>query len=299
MYNVDHNKTKHQVNSNNMMEKNMQNITMMNNNRRRRRSKSTISSSRKQQVQKSALSMGRALVLLHLASSATAFSSGGNAGNSITPLTTTRQQQHHSALQYRNGADEYFASAIPTAPSSSYMGASSSSPTLKPTMEVTKEEQDMDEYLDYLQNRYTRLMYHHPNNKQRRRRSSPITRSFDVMTTIFARLVPSTIVSSTVDYDTSLLLQEEEEEEEQCHPLKILGVSELASQRLRERLHVATVSSNSANTTRRRNVVLFAQLKQILTNRIVSSSIRRIMINKKAGEFSVLAMLLFWVRPLF
>ena len=266
----------------------MQNITTRNN-CRRRRSKSSPISGRKQQPQQS--SMGKALVLLHLASSATAFSSGGC--NSITPLTTTRQPQH-TVLQYRNGADEYF--AIPT-PSSSMGVSPPSTPTLKPTTEVIKEEQDMDEYLDYLQNRYTR-MHHHPNNKRRRR--SP-TRSIVMMTTIFARLVPPI---STAD-DTSSSFQEEEE---QCHPLKVLGVSELASQRLRERLHV--VSSSNTINSRRRSVV-FVQLKQ-MTNRIISSIriltnyffslniIPELLVNKAGREFSVasLAMLLL-VRPLF
>ena len=266
----------------------MQNITTMNN-CRRSRSKSSPISGRKQQPQPatamlSASSMGKALVLLHLASSATAFSPG-TAGNSITPSTTTRQQQH-TVLQYRNGADEYF--AIPTP--SSYMGVSSSSstPTLKPTTEIIKEEQDMDEYLDYLQNRYTRMHHHHPN---KRRRRHPPSRSIVMMTTIFARLVPPTISSSTA-YDTSSSFQEEEEEEEQCHPLKVLGVSELASQR------------HPINT--RRRSVAFVQLKQ-MTNTIISS-IRmmtnffslNVLVNKAGREFLVassLAMLLL-VRPL-
>lgn len=266
----------------------MQNITTMNN-CRRSRSKSSPISGRKQQPQPatamlSASSMGKALVLLHLASSATAFSPG-TAGNSITPSTTTRQQQH-TVLQYRNGADEYF--AIPTP--SSYMGVSSSSstPTLKPTTEIIKEEQDMDEYLDYLQNRYTRMHHHHPN---KRRRRHPPSRSIVMMTTIFARLVPPTISSSTAEDDTSSSFQEEEEEE-QCHPLKVLGVSELASQR------------HPINT--RRRSVAFVQLKQ-MTNTIISS-IRmmtnffslNVLVNKAGREFLVassLAMLLL-VRPL-
>lgn len=276
----------------------MQNITTMNN-CRRSRSKSSPISGRKQQPQPatalSASSMGKALVLLHLASSATAFSPG-TAGNSITPSTTIRQPQH-TVLQYRNGADEYF--AIPTP--SSYMGVSSSSstPTLKPTTEIIKEEQDMDEYLDYLQNRYTRMHHHHPN---KRRRRHPPSRSIVMMTTIFARLVPPTISSSTAEDDTSSSFQEEEEE--QCHPLKVLGVSELASQRLRERLQV--VSSSNAINTRRRRSVAFVQLKQ-MTNRILSS-IRmmtnffslNVLVNKAGREFLVassLAMLLL-VRPL-
>lgn len=112
---------------------------------------------------------------------------------------------------------------------------------------------------------------------------------------IFARLVPPTISSSTTEDNTSSSFQEEEE---QCHPLKVLGVSELASQR-------------HPINTRRRSVV-FVQLRQ-MTNRIISSIrmltnffslniIPELLVNKAGREFLVaassLAMLLL-VRPLF
>ena len=198
---------------------------------------------RKQQQAISASTMGRALLLLSIATTST------NAFTSCSPsaiTTTTINQQSNSALQYRYGNDDnqpidmkqfnnINSATIHRRRRSHHMSSSRrpsttpspSPPTQRPTIEL---EQEMDEYIEYLDRRYTRM---HP---KRQSPSSIVYKYFNLQGKILSSLLPSSQTSSGSSNNKD-------------HTIKILGLSGLASKRLRQRLHV--VSTNNTSSRRR------------------------------------------------
>ena len=182
---------------------------------------------RKQQQTVSASTMSRALLLLSIATSANAF----------TSCSSTIHQQSNSALQYRYGNDDnqpidmkqfnINSSAMRRRRRSHLMSSSrrpsttpSPPPTQKPTMEL---EQEMDEYIEYLDRRYTRM---HP-----KRSSTKIVYTyFNLQGKILSSLLPSPTTSSGSSNNRD-------------DTIKILGLSGLASKRLRQRLSDKIISS--------------------------------------------------------
>lgn len=190
--------------------------------------------------------MGRGLILLGIATTSTsvdAFTS--------TPSAVTTQLRCNSALQYRYGNDDDqpidVLSAIRRRRRSHHMSSrppsTTSTPSPPPTVEL---EQELDDYIEYLDRRYTRI---HP-----KRSSSSIGR---------------------------------------------LGLSNLASSKLRQRLHVMSTSSSSSLSS----ALVFTSYMRQVSDKFISSiksmtnflSINQVM----ASVFSVTSLVaLLLVRPL-
>lgn len=210
---------------------------------------------RRRRKQQQPTSMGRALLLLSIATTSTnAFTSCSTSAIS----TTIINQQSKSALQYRYGNDDYQpidiqqfninSAAMHRRRRSHHMSSrrpskptpSPSPPTQRPTIEL---EQEMDEYIEYLDRRYTRM---HP----KRSPSKIVYKYFNLQGKILSSLLPSPTSSGSSNKD---------------HTIKILGLSGLASKRLRQRLHV--VSATTTASRRRR-----MSKKAVSTTRSSSSS---------------------------
>jgi len=190
---------------------------------------------RNRRKQQQPTSMGRALLLLSIATTSNAFTS-------CSPST---QLRCNSALQYRYGNDDNQPSidmkqfninsaAMHRRRRSHHMSSrrpstttpSPSPPTQRPTIEL---EQEMDEYIEYLDRRYTRM---HP----KRSPSKIVYKYFNLQGKILSSLLPSPTTSSGSS--------------NRDHTIKILGLSGLASKQLRQRLHV--VSTTTTTSSRRR-----------------------------------------------
>jgi len=197
---------------------------------------------RNRRKQQQPTSMGRALLLLSIATTSNAFTS-------CSPSTIT-QLRCNSALQYRYGNDDNQPSidmkqfninsaAMHRRRRSHHMSSRPlskpttktplpSPPTQRPTIEL---EQEMDEYIEYLDRRYTRM--HDP----KRSPSKIVYKYFNLQGKIISSLLPSPTTSSGSSNNKD-------------HTIKILGLSGLASKQLRQRLHV--VSTTTTTSSRRR-----------------------------------------------
>ena len=275
--------------------------------------------SRKKLQAVSTSTMGRALLLLSIATTST------NAFTSYSPFaisTTTIHHQSNSALKYRYGNDNSqpsidmkqfninSAAAMHRRRRSHHMSSSRrlskpttntplpSPPTQPPTIEL---EQEMDEYIEYLDRRYTRM---HP-----KRSPSIVYKYFNLQGKILSSLLPSPTTSSGSSNNKD-------------HTIKILGLSGLASKRLRQRLHVVSATTTSSrrrtskkavSTTRSSrsssSAIVMRPQHEAISDKIISSIrsicnffslniIPELLVNK-AGGFSMasLAMLLL-IRPL-
>jgi len=201
---------------------------------------------RNRRKQQQPTSMGRALLLLSIATTSNAFTS-------CSPSTIT-QLRCNSALQYRYGNDDNQPSidmkqfninsaAMHRRRRSHHMSSRPlskpttktplpSPPTQRPTIEL---EQEMDEYIEYLDRRYTRM--HDP----KRSPSKIVYKYFNLQGKIISSLLPSPTTSSGSSNNKD-------------HTIKILGLSGLASKRLRQRLHVVSSNTSSRRSTNKKAV---------------------------------------------
>lgn len=261
---------------------------------------------RNRRKQQQPTSMGRALLLLSIATTSNAFTS-------CSPSTIT-QLRCNSALQYRYGNDDNqpsidmkqfninSAAAIQRRRShhmsSSRRPSTTPSPpppTQRPTIEL---EQEMDEYIEYLDRRYTRM---HP----KRSPSAIVYKYFNLQGKIISSLLPSPTTSSGSSNNKD-------------HTIKILGLSGLASKRLRQRLHVVSATTTSSrrrmskkavSTSSSSSSAIVRPQHEAISDKIVSSI--RIICNffslniipelfvDKTGGFSMASLvMLLLIRPL-
>lgn len=217
----------------------------------------------------SPVAMGRALVLL--ATSCAALSGGhppvatrGGAASSarrarVGGFARDVRSSMAVALRYRDGDEDHPAAAAPTAPRRVRIDRRASlpftltlpnipwhMPSLPSSMPPSKADERqlvMDEYLEFVQRRYSR-MHPHQQEQQQVRNGPWVTLDLKLPRKIVVYLytlslngLPPLTVMSIVAADTARAARPAAQEEEEG-PLNVLGLSSLASDSLRHRLHM-------------------------------------------------------------
>lgn len=241
----------------------------------------------------SASHMGRALVLL--ATSCAAFRSGHS---TIAPLTTT-QSRSRSVIKAGSSQERTLRRRSVRSVAMRYRNGDEDQPI---DMQISNADgavsmsTDMDEYIEYLDRRYSRM---HQDTEVSRPRSLFSLVSFS----------PSISPPATTSTDTDA-----RDHEDMTDPLHIMGISSLASVRLRQRLGMSrgdskvvllasprlldsSLSSQSSITSLNQVKLMLNSLHKLVPSSRIVTTFVSLMLD--TGGFSVASLaILFMARPL-